>query len=59
MWVYFNYVLAKSLRPARAAKLFFFQKNSQLPKRIKSFTARHAKQSYLRPNAPKMKYAIF
>ncbi len=29
---------AKALRPAKAAKLFFFQKNSQLPKRLKPFT---------------------
>lgn len=29
---------AKALQPARAAKLFFFQKNSQPPKRLKPFT---------------------
>lgn len=29
---------AKALRLAKAAKLFFFQKNSQLPKRLKPFT---------------------
>ena len=38
---------AKALQPARAAKLFFFQKNSQPPKRLKPFTAPSRKTELL------------